>query len=194
MHKPTRRWLQKRNFLYHRRVQETGRIWDTWWRYGVRVGEYSGRGICTHLGKKGRRGHDQRKSEPRKRKVIVNLPSSEDCTHIQTGIHLQYPALPEWTQWSKLGIVPPAQPPPHHWSCPSTRASKIWQCLSHCPSHESANRPTSLSLDFESRCCWQRLKSGWDGRRLAPVMLWQWNDRKSEEEERIRMEKNPESE
>jgi len=95
MHKQTRSWLQKRNFIYHRRLQETGRIWDTWRTYGVKVGQYSG-GVYAHTWVK-REGedHDQRESEPRKRKVIVNIPSSEDCTHIQTGIHLQYPALPE---------------------------------------------------------------------------------------------------
>lgn len=45
MHKQTRRWLQRGIFIYHTGVQETGRIWDTCWRCGVRVGDYSGE-VC----------------------------------------------------------------------------------------------------------------------------------------------------
>ena len=44
----------------HRREQETGRIWDTGWRYGVRVEGYSGQ-VCTCSWiKRGKRDHHQR--------------------------------------------------------------------------------------------------------------------------------------
>lgn len=95
-----------------------------------------------------------------------------DWTYIHPAIHWSSLESPELIQWNKHEIIAPGLSTPHCWNYPWTRCTGKLLCHFYSPSHEFAIHPANLSPDFVPRIGWQRMRSGWDGMRYVPELLW----------------------